>query len=466
MHKPFQFPELRPHDKGTMNLSGKSLYLPILALCACAGLLMAAFIAAGNLSHDAASGIFASGILLCIAAAAICVVLLLPLPFNAEYRAGACVLLVLALLLRLSLFDHISPDYVSFLSIWTETMRGMSVREALSTPIGDYNMPYLYLILLISRLPFYDLYCIKLFSVLFDIAAALAVLMLCACFTSRPHILLLSLAAALLIPTTWLNSAYWGQCDSIYAAFALWGLWLALKDHPVCSLSCFALSLSFKLQAIFLLPILAFLLITDRIRLRHVPVFPAVFLLTMLPAVLGGRSLHDTFSIYFDQTQSYPYLSLNAPSFWSMISNQYFEELSPAPVLIALTVTLVVFWLLLRRAAQLDAQALVLIALLFSLMIPWLLPRMHERYFYLAEILSIVWAASRSRDLPVALILTGGGFLIYCPYLFGEMPILSNAIVAAVYGLTVVYLFTLCCRRLYGGAASENTKGGISNGKS
>jgi Gpi18-like mannosyltransferase len=316
----------------------------------------------------------------------------------------------------------------------------MTVSEALSTPIGDYNMPYLYLILLISRLPFYDLYCIKLCSVVADVAAALAVAKLASLVSRQQNVIFLSFAVALLAPTTWLNSAYWGQCDSIYGAFALWGLWCGLNKRPVSAMVLLALSLALKLQAIFLLPIVVFLLVTDRVQWRQLPVLPAAFLVAMVPALLGGRSLYDTFSIYFSQTQAYPYLSLNAPSFWSLIDNQYYGELSSVPVLLAMVCVLLLVYLVLERWETLDRAALLELSLILTLAIPWLLPKMHERYFYLAEMISVAYGAAFPKRAGVSAILLFGGFLIYSAYLFGEVPILSMRIVAAIYGLLLGYL--------------------------
>lgn len=247
-----------------------------------------------------------------------------------ENALWAVVILYLALCLRLTFFGHISPDYVSFLSRWVETMRDMPLHKALVTPIGDYNMPYLYFLLLISRLPIYDLYGIKLLSVLADVFAALAVAKLAGLVTKKPERLLLIFAAALLAPTMLFNGAYWGQCDSVYGALALWGLYFGLTRRPIWCLSLLALSFAFKLQAVFILPMAAFLLVMGYVKPRHLPVFPAVFLAAMLPALLAGRSFSDTFSIYLSQTEAYPYLSLNAPSLWVMIPNDYFGELDPA----------------------------------------------------------------------------------------------------------------------------------------
>ena len=83
---------------------------------------------------------------------------------------------------------------------------------------------------------------------------------------------------------------------------------------------------------------------------------------------------------------------------------------------------------------------LLLLGLVFSLMIPWLLPRMHERYFYFAELLSLVYGAMYPKKIAVPAILMTGGFLVYSQYLFGGAPILSLRLVAAIYGVLLLYL--------------------------
>lgn len=418
-----------------------SRLIPVLA--GCFGVFLASLMSFQSLSGDPADCVFALVITLLIFAGGCIWLLRRPFAAKPSTKMYCVVLLFIGLFLRLSLFDHISGDYVSFLSVWTESMRNMTVGEALSTPIGDYNMPYLYLILIVSRLPFYDLYCIKLFSVIADVAAAIAIGKLASLKTKNDNLLLLAFAAALFAPTTWLNSAYWGQCDSIYGAFALWALYCGLRHRSVASILLFSMAFAFKLQTIFILPIVAFLLVGKYLRPVHLLFFPAGFVAASLPAILGGRSFSDTFSIYVSQTSSYPLLTLNAPSFWSLIDNEYFSALSAAPVLLAMTAVLLLVWLFLRHTGKMDSGDLIALALIFSLCIPWFLPRMHERYFYLAEMLSIVYAAIHPRRFPVALVLLFGGFLIYSAYLFGKVPVFSMGFVAIAYGATLIYLF--CC---------------------
>lgn len=379
-----------------------------------------------------------------------------------EYTALGLLMLLLGLCLRMALLDYMSPDYNTFLSQWVATMKGMTVREALTTPIGDYNMPYLYLLLMISRLPIRDLYGIKLFSILADVASALAVAALVRYLTKKDGAALLAFLAALFCPTTWLNSGYWGQCDSVYGALGLWALYAGLQKRSKTCYLLFALSLSFKLQAVFLLPMAAVLLGCGKIRLKDVWAFPVGFVGASLPALLAGRSLSNTFSIYFSQTQSYPYLSLNAPSFWSLIDNNYFSNMAGAPVLIAMSLSLGLLLLALWHGDRLDDRGLLLLGLVFSLMIPWLLPRMHERYFYFAELLSLVYGAMYPRKIAVPAILMTGGFLVYSQYLFGGAPILSLRLVAAIYGALLLYLLWQLMMRLKTKTKTGGNEYGIS----
>lgn len=446
-----------------MSLSGSRLCKGIYLISGVFGILLSFYLSVSSLTGDFPSRLFSVCVILLFGLMGCTILWFRPILKSSHNTFCAMALLICGLWLRLSLFDHISGDYVSFLSHWVDTMKGWTVRQVLSTPIGDYNMPYLYVLLLISRLPFYDLYCIKLFSVLADVAVALAVGKIATLLTKKQLPILLAFAAALFAPTTWLNSAYWGQCDSVYCAFALWGLYCGLKNRPILSMVLFSFSLAFKLQAIFILPIIAFLLVTERVRLRHIPLFPLGFLLAMLPALLAGRSIHDTFSIYIDQTNAYPYLSLNAPSFWSLINNEYFYELTAVPVVLAMVLTLLTLFVFLKKYPLMDTTALLELALIFSMLIPWSLPKMHERYFYLAEILSIVYVVAAPKRLPTAIVLLFGGFLIYSGYLFGGVPILSLQLIATIYGITLIYMIFRCYSRL-NALGSKLQEGEINHG--
>ena len=80
-----------------------------------------------------------------------------------------------ALLVRAVCFDYVSSDYENFISVWMEFFRLNGGFRAIAQDIGDYNVPYLYMLAGISYLKIPDLYLIKWFSVLFDVLLAWAV---------------------------------------------------------------------------------------------------------------------------------------------------------------------------------------------------------------------------------------------------------------------------------------------------
>ncbi len=313
-------------------------------------------------------------------------------------RLVASLLLAMAAFaLRIANLDARSGDYNSFLESWVQFYRDGGGFAALGTPVGNYNFPYMYILAAISYLPIDDLYLIKLVSVFFDVVLAYFVLKLVELFTENRNARLAAFFIVLLLPTVWLNSAWWAQCDSIYASFALGALYFGLKKRPVLAMLFAAVSFSFKLQAIFLLPIFAVLLMCGRIKWRHIPFFPLFFAIMMLPAIIAGRPPIDAILIYINQTGEYSSnITLNAPTLAAFFEDYSLSVSTVSTALIVLTALFLcaLLWYAWRRRKALDDKLIVRLALAICIGIPFLLPFMHERYFYIAEILSVACAAA------------------------------------------------------------------------
>ena len=290
-----------------------------------------------------------------------------------------------AFTLRALAFDYETLDYQNFLHPWCEFFRANGGWRALARPVGNYNIPYLYFLALFSYLPLRDLYLIKLLSVFFDVLLAWGCAMLLGRVTGSRARRLACYFTVLFLPTVLLNGALWGQCDGVYVALAVISVWLALEGKPVGSVLCMTLSFGFKLQAVFVMPIFAVFLMQGKLRWKHLLLFPAAYVLLVLPAVLLGRPFLDTLTLYFSQTGSIGSgLNYNSPSvfaiFWQI------TEKEPASTIAILAA---VAWV---NRERLGDRAVIALALLFAIGIPFLLPHMHDRYFYAADILSVVLA--------------------------------------------------------------------------
>ena len=76
------------------------------------------------------------------------------------------------------------------------------------------------------------------------------------------------------------------------------------------------------------------------------------------------------------------------------------------------------------------------IALVFAIALPFLLPEMHERYFYLADVISIIYAFSFPRYFFVAIIMQLCSLLSYAPYFLNrqivDLPYVAFAVLAII----------------------------------
>jgi len=314
-------------------------------------------------------------------------------------QLGAFALCALAMLARVSFIERSSGDYDIYLADWIEKLAAGSFSQGMRANIGEYNVLYQYILFMITRLGMPALYAVKAVSFIGDAFLAGAAARL-----AGEKRALAAFGAALLLPTLVLNGGMFAQCDSLYAACALWGLALALDKRPAGSAVCFALSLCFKLQSAFILPIVVVLWAGRKLRVREALVFVLTLFAVMLPALLGGKSLGNIIAIYTAQTGLYTGLNYNAANFFALMETNGLDVYAYGNFGMALAFgacALLLVWGL-SRAQEMEDGDYVKLALLLVLLIVFLLPRMHERYFYLATPLSIALAARRGGKTVIA----------------------------------------------------------------
>lgn len=331
-------------------------------------------------------------------------------------------LIAAALLLRALLFEHETLDYQTFLTKWVSFFRENGGFGALSESIGNYNLPYLYFLAAFSYLPVKDLYLIKLLSVFFDFVLAWGAMRLVYVFYKKSGRILAAFFLTLFLPTVVLNGAYWGQCDSIYTAFAVWSVYFALHRRPVPSVVFIALSFAFKLQAVFIMPVFLLFVYSGRIKWWQLGFFPATYVITALPAVFAGRPFLDAILLYFNQAETVgSYLNYNSPSVFALLKNIENTALASKLLIAAafLFVILVLAWLFTNRRNISDKTALACAAL-FSAAIPFLLPHMHDRYFFIADVLTLAFAVIVPRFAFLPVCVSFASLLGYHAYLKGS----------------------------------------------
>ena len=344
-------------------------------------------------------------------------------------KLGLCALCAFAMLARVSFIERSSGDYDIYLADWIARLAAGSFSEGMRANVGEYNVLYQYILFVITRLGVPALYAVKSVSFLGDAFLAGAAAKL----AGRKNGLL-AFGAVLLLPTIVLNGGMFAQCDSLYAACALWGLALALEGKPGASAACFALSLAFKLQSAFLLPIVIVLWAGGKLRVREALIFLLTLVIVMLPALLGGKSLANILGVYTAQAGLYTGLNYNAANLFGLMETAGLDVYAYGNFGLALAFGACALLVIagVRRAREMSDGEMLRLALLMVLLIVFLLPRMHERYFYMAVPLSAALACRRGGRCVIAAALIELAMLSTCWELAIPLAAASGMMLAVV----------------------------------
>ena len=348
------------------------------------------------------------------------------------------------LLGKISLLDYVSDDYDIFLSGWIYSYSQMGIKQGLGTYIAsDYSPPYLYILLAISRLENYPWqYAVKAVSVGFEVLMAYALMQLAGLRKKGESTKLLVYHLALILPTVVFNGAYWGQCDVIYTSLCLMALYMGLTKRSARSMIFFGAALSFKLQTVFFLPVMLPLWLRKDIKLRHLVLIPAAYMGMMLPALWGGKSLHHVLTVYLQQAGTYNFMTVNAPNWYQFLPDLdrkvLYNMFSPMALALGFAFMMGVCALLCRYRNRLTTDSVLLACVLMLSGIPFFLPKMHERYTFGADVLSLVLAVYNPKRILLPLCFGFASYLAYTAGLPGDS--LLDLKWAAMFQMTAIAL--------------------------
>jgi len=345
-------------------------------------------------------------------------------------------------IVRSSLFYYESYDYIASLSRWVTQYQQVTFFEGLSTKIGNYNQPYMYILNIIARIDFSVLYQIKIVSVFFDLLLAFFVMKLVSLKSKSINMQILAFFTTFAIPTVVLNSAMWGQCDSIYTAFVVGAIYFALKERSKATYVFIALAVSFKLQAAFVLPLFVIFAMQKKIKWYDCYIFFLTYIAMLLPAYLAGYPLNELLLVYLKQTDSYHFLKLNALNIWQFVENVEFEHFRTVGLYMAGVAALgLMYFAYVNRERLKENVDYIRFAYLFAVVLPFLLPQMHDRFFYMADVLALVLFLFDKRRWYVPVITVFCSFLAYVWFLMDYIYIFDYKIaVLALTGIIFVVL--------------------------
>ena len=350
---------------------------------------------------------------------------------------------MLSLALHIILLPVQSGDYIDFLHPWFMELKQHGGVYAIGEPVGNYMVSYIYILALLTHLPVPDLISIKAISFIGDIFLAIYSKKLAYSVWNDERLSNIVYTTILLLPTVLLNSGAWAQCDSLYTAALVACLYYLTKNLPHRAMICFSIGFVFKLQSVFLAPLLLAALIQKKVKFRHFAWVPAVYLLTIWPAYMMGRPLKELLFLYVDQAGTYQSLSMNAANFYSWFPAYYENSfLANCGIATAFSITLATALFIFHRRIELQSEILVWIALLAFFWVPFTLPHMHERYFFAADIISMILFLEKPKERQFLLIIPTCSLLLTIRFLTGALWI-SPAILSIPMFITGIRLLKI-----------------------
>jgi Gpi18-like mannosyltransferase len=361
--------------------------------------------------------------------------------FSAPLKfAGIILLFMLGIIARGLLIGGISGDMIIAYIPWYDFLKLHGVHGIGSDFLG-YTAPYTYLLwlstLTSSFLP--KVTAIKFICIIAD--AVNAVLVYRIVRIKYPNGLTALCAGSLfwILPTVTVNSSLWGQVDALYTLFILLCLYYLLTDRLLFGVAAFGMAFAVKAQAIFIAPVLAILFFKKRIAWWHFFAIPLVYILINTPAFLLGHSWLSILSVYSSQANTFQELSMNSPNLYLFMTTVPYKLGTIIGIVAAAALVGCWIWINSRSKLELNQNALLLTSFVSVALVPFVLPKMHDRYFYPADIFSLLTAFYMPELWFMPILYQIISSLTYMTYLLNA-PILFTQTAAVLNTFTIGFL--------------------------
>jgi Gpi18-like mannosyltransferase len=334
-------------------------------------------------------------------------------------------------------------DMSLFQRPWFEHLVHYGPVGAFAHPFSNYTPAYLYLLAVASLFhgSMEAMYLVKLLSVAGTAFAAIAVADLIKTAGGRPRWAVL----LFVLPSAVINAALLAQCDALWAGACVLAVSAMIRGRTVHSLIWCGVAFAFKAQSVFIAPFIIGALIGRRAPIWQWSVPALTFAGLMMPAWLAGWPAWQLAMIYPSQPGWIPFPGRLANPWivptmfgWQSAENYYWVGIAAGAVASAAIAAL-------TSTAVRKPRAMILLALLSALALPFFLPKMLERYFYLADLLSVALALSyRSRPaILVAVAVQLASFLSLWTYLYYYYWAYPTVVGAVLAGAAIVATYIL-----------------------
>ena len=311
---------------------------------------------------------------------------------------------ILSLMIRMEVKHVISGDWTMWWEHWFNHLYKDGF-QALTGDWYDYAPPFVYLMWIITLLPINCMTGFKLMMTGFDFMASVAAALIIYEITKSRTKALITYAVFFLSPVFIVNSVLWAQCDMLVMFWILLCTYFFVKNKPSTAMFFFGVAFAFKLQPLWLAPMLVILWVNQRVDLKHFLWLPLCYFVGIIPAWIAGKPLGDLLTIYISQTQAESWsLALKYGNLYYLIGETGFiAEYHSAGVWLTLGVFMIVLYYIGRKKLKITSEFILLLGGFVGILAPFFLPQMHERYSFFAESFLILYAINKPQKfyLPV-----------------------------------------------------------------
>ena len=164
--------------------------------------------------------------------------------------------------------------------------------------------------------------------------------------------------------------------------------------------------------------------------------------MSALPAWMMGRNFKELMMVYFEQTNTYPWGTLEYPNIYALLGEampdmRHADEVSGAGTFMALILLGCIAYYVYTKQIKLTKELMVTLALFTVAVTVYCLPHMHDRYGFLIDLLAIIYGMLRVKKLPVACGFMVISVLTFMPYLIAVHIVPLQYVSIALLGLIV-----------------------------
>lgn len=359
--------------------------------------------------------------------------------FQKYYLIIAMVLVTLvALVVRYKFIMYPTNDIVGYiLAGWMQEIKDGGFASFYKAN-SDYSPIYLFMLAILLLFPdgklitvnsngwnytFYENRMVSLKTVyfLFTIALAFAVYLTVKELTKSKNKALIGYVITMALPTVFVNSTIWGNCDVIYATFLVYSIYFAIKGKSSLTYVFLGLAFANKMQAIFVVPFILYFILKRKIKFWPIIFTFLTYFATMIPCYICGASFLEPFTYLGKQLGGQTDLTYGCANIWKFLELNGTELVRENATWIGILLVGVMFVIVyLRNVDHKDGDSSFKVMFLLTITTIFCLPRLHERYFYLIDVLTVIYALKDKKRWYLPIIMQISSAIAYYHYLTGK----------------------------------------------